>query len=121
VRRNRETLASRPTWLFSSGPIGTDLVDKQGRDVLETSKPKEFAELATAIEPRGEHVFFGAYDPDAPPIGLAERIGTFFIRAKIVKESLPAGDFRDWPEIEAWAHEIARELSAVRTTGAARP
>jgi len=31
VQRNREFLAARPTWLFSSGPIGTDLVDKDGR------------------------------------------------------------------------------------------
>jgi menaquinone-dependent protoporphyrinogen oxidase len=110
VRENINLLRARPTWLFSSGPIGTDLVDAKGRDVYESSRPAEFAEFATALEPREEKVFFGAYDPDQPPIGLGERIGTFFIRAKIVKENLPAGDFRDWPKIEGWAHQIAQDL-----------
>jgi len=111
VRENASTLAHRPTWLFTSGPIGTDLVDKQGRDVLETSKPKEFAEFEESIKPRDLHVFFGAYDPDAPPIGLAEKVGTLFIRSGVVKEALPAGDFRDWPHIEGWARDIARQLA----------
>jgi hypothetical protein len=26
------------------------------------------------------------------------------------RDALPEGDFRDWPEIEAWAAEIARAL-----------
>jgi menaquinone-dependent protoporphyrinogen oxidase len=110
VRENATELTRRPTWLFTSGPIGTDLVDKDGRDVMETAKPKEFAEFEQKIHPRDLHVFFGAYDPDAPPIGLAERIGTLFIRSGVVKEALPAGDFRDWPRIEEWAHDIARQL-----------
>jgi menaquinone-dependent protoporphyrinogen oxidase len=28
------------------------------------------------------------------------------------KTALPQGDFRDWPEIEAWASGIARDLKA---------
>jgi hypothetical protein len=28
---------------------------------------------------------------------------------------MPAGDFRDWSEIEAWAEEIGDELQAVAT------
>jgi hypothetical protein len=49
VEKNRALLAERPTWLFSSGPVGTDTVDKQGRDVLETTVPKEFAGLTEAF------------------------------------------------------------------------
>jgi hypothetical protein len=30
-----------------------------------------------------------------------------------IREAMPYGDFRDWPEIEAWAVGIARELSPV--------
>jgi menaquinone-dependent protoporphyrinogen oxidase len=113
VLRHRNLLASRPVWLFSSGPIGTETVDAKGRDVLEASEPTEFAEFATAIHPRGERVFFGAYDPDAKPIGLAERLGAVFTRMPAVREVLPAGDFRDWPAIEAWADGIARDLQPV--------
>jgi hypothetical protein len=29
-----------------------------------------------------------------------------------VKNVLPAGDFRPWPEIDAWAQEIASEILA---------
>ena len=36
-RRHRKELAARPVWLFSSGPLGTDLVDKDGKNVLETA------------------------------------------------------------------------------------
>ena len=108
VRRNRDVLASSPTWLFSSGPLGTDKVDpKTGKDVLETSIPKEFAEFASAIKPRDEHIFYGAWDPKAPSIGWMERAMKVMPAAK---NALPAGDFRDWHEIDAWARQIADQL-----------
>jgi menaquinone-dependent protoporphyrinogen oxidase len=116
VRRNREMLASRPVWLFSSGPVGTDTVDAKGRDVIKAAEPREFAEFAGSIHPVDERVFFGAYDPDAKPVGLAERLGARFMRLPAIREALPAGDFRDWPEIEAWAGGIARQLQADRPT-----
>ena len=102
-------LAVKPTWLFSSGPIGTDLVDKQGRDVFETTIPKEFPHLRELIHPRGERIFFGAIDPDAKPIGMAERLMHVMPAGK---DALPKGDFRDWPAIDAWADAIAAELGA---------
>jgi menaquinone-dependent protoporphyrinogen oxidase len=107
VERNRDVLAVRPTWLFSSGPIGTDLVDKEGHDVFETSIPREFPRLRELIRPRGERIFFGALDPDAKPIGVAER---FMRLMPAAREALPKGDFRDWPAIDAWADEIADAL-----------
>lgn len=107
VRRHRDLLADRPTWLFSSGPVGTDTVDDEGRDVLEASRPEEFEELGALIHPRGDHVFFGAWDPDQPPVGLAERA---FRLMPVSKDLLPTGDFRDWDAIDAWAREIAADL-----------
>jgi menaquinone-dependent protoporphyrinogen oxidase len=107
VKRNRALLAARPTWLFSSGPVGTDTVDKQGRDVLEALIPREFAGLRDAIHPRDEKVFFGAVDPAARPIGFAERVVSLMPAAK---DGIPKGDFRDWPAIDAWADEIASDL-----------
>jgi menaquinone-dependent protoporphyrinogen oxidase len=118
VRRHRALLERRPVWLFSSGPIGTEMVDAKGRDVIEAAEPREFAEFATDIHPRDQRIFFGAYDPDAAPIGLMERIGARFTRLPAVRQALPAGDFRDWPAIEAWANGIADELQpATAATG----
>jgi len=119
VEKHRELLASRPVWLFSSGPIGTDMVDAKGRDVFVASRPAEFAEFAAAIRPRDQRVFFGAFDPDAKPIGLMERLGAPFMRMPAVRDAMPAGDFRDWPQIEAWAEDIARELADVGSLQAA--
>jgi menaquinone-dependent protoporphyrinogen oxidase len=119
VHRNRSVLASRPVWLFSSGPIGTEKVDAKGRDVLEASIPREFAEFAEALRPRDLHIFSGAYDPDAEPIGLMERLGARFTRMPAVRDALPAGDFRDWAAIETWAEGIARELQQVPAATAA--
>ena len=107
VQHNRELLASRPTWLFSSGPLGTDLVDKEGRDVVETGRPKEFDDFVSLLRPRAVRVFFGAWDPAAPPIGVAERLMHL---APAGKSALPAGDFRDWDAIDAWADKVAAEL-----------
>lgn len=121
VRRNRAILADRPVWLFSSGPIGTEMVDAKGRDVVEASKPDEFAELGEAIHPRDERVFFGAYDPDAEPIGFMERLGARFTRMPAIRKAIPAGDFRDWPAIEAWAEGIARELQGTPAFAASAP
>jgi len=113
-RRYRKELAARPVWLFSSGPLGADLVDKDGKNVLEASRPREFDELAKLLHPRGEQVFFGAYDPDAPPAGLAER---FVQHMPAARAAMPAGDFRDWPAIDAWAAQIATELRAGEPRG----
>lgn len=111
VRAHQDLLAGKPVWLFSSGPVGPDKVDQQGRNVLVTSIPKEFAGFETTIHPRDERVFFGAWDPDSEPRGLADR----FVRGFTglfpgIKSSMPFGDFRDWREIEAWAEGIAKEL-----------
>jgi menaquinone-dependent protoporphyrinogen oxidase len=111
IRSHRSVFAEKPVWLFSSGPIGTELVDKEGRDVLDASRPREFVEFEISLKPRGEQVFFGAFDPDAPPVGMAERIGSgFFKLIPAARAAMPAGDFRDWPAIESWAREIAVAL-----------
>jgi menaquinone-dependent protoporphyrinogen oxidase len=114
VRRHRDVLAHRPVWVFSSGPVGTERVDAKGRDQLEASRPKEFEEFARTIGPRDQQVFFGAYDPDAEAVGVAEGFMARFLRVMpAVRNALPAGDFRDWPAIEAWAESIARDLQPV--------
>ena len=110
VRRHRTLLATRPVWLFSSGPLGTELIDEEGQDVLVASEPREFPELRAAVLARGDRVFFGAFDPQMKAVGLMERMVMMMPAAR---SAFPVGDFRDWAEIEAWADEIARELAAV--------
>ena len=111
AKRHRAMLAERPVWLFSSGPLGTDLVDKEGRDVFEATRPREFTQLQTLLHPRGERVFFGSWDADASAIGIGERFLRLMPKSRA---ALPVGDFRDWPAIGAWAVEIASELQSGR-------
>jgi len=109
VERNRAALAARPLWLFSSGPLGTEPVDAKGRDQLVAAEPKEFPEMKGSLHPRGAQVFFGAFDRDAPPVGLAERLTRHLPAA--AQDAMPAGDFRDWAAIDAWADGIAAALA----------
>jgi menaquinone-dependent protoporphyrinogen oxidase len=106
LHQHRETLRRRPTWLFSSGPVGDETVDKEGRDVL--APPTFLAEAGHEVGARAVRVFFGRWDPSDPPMSIAERL---FRIVRISRDVLPIGDFRDWPAIEGWAHEIARELT----------
>ena len=112
VHRNREALAAKPVWLFSSGPLGTEAVDAEGRDQKVATIPKEIPELSEAVHARDHRVFFGAYERDRKPIGFGERLVALMPAAR---DAFPVGDFRDWPEIEAWADGIARELRPVPT------
>lgn len=109
AHRHREALAARPVWLFSSGPLGTAQVDAEGHDVLAGARPREFDELIQTLSPRGERVFFGAFDTKEKPIGLGERVARAMPAAH---DLLPEGDFRDWNDIETWARQIAGELTA---------
>ena len=99
AERHRSSLASRPVWLVSSGPLTLrDGVTVDDPDVV----PHEVATLQDAIHPRGHRVFFGALDPGK--LGFAQRTMRHLPAARAV---LPEGDFRDWDAIGAWADEIA--------------
>ena len=91
-------------WLFSSGPLGTEPADAQGRDLTVAAEPKEIAEFTEAIHPRGHRVFFGVLEPGG--LGLGERA---MRKLQAGRALLPEGDFRDWAQIEAWARGIARD------------
>lgn len=106
IGRHHAALSERPTWLFASGPVGTETVDKKGRDVL---RPPEFLNDAAAdVLAEGVRVFFGRWDPSDEPVTLAERL---FRKLPVPASILPIGDFRDWAAIDAWAEQIARELA----------
>jgi menaquinone-dependent protoporphyrinogen oxidase len=120
IKRNEAMLAARPLWFFSSGPLPGSSKDKGAVDdpITNALGPedgpgsggrKKVAELSAATHPRDHRVFPGAFDPSDPPRTMSERIVRMMPAAKNV---LPAGDFRDWDAIEAWAHEIAASLAA---------
>ena len=88
---NIGTFSRRPTWLFSSGPLGEDYPEGLGR-------PENLEALITLTGARDHEVFVGRLDKS--DLGLGERL-----MAKAVKA--PEGDFRDWEAIGAWAREIA--------------
>ena len=110
VRHNRAVLAKKPTWLFSSGPLGTETVDAHGVDQKVASIPKEMPELMASTGAREYRVFFGAMERGRKPIGLAERFADMM---PVARDNLPYGDYRDWPEIDAWAVSIAHDLTPV--------
>jgi menaquinone-dependent protoporphyrinogen oxidase len=117
IRRNEATLASRPLWLFSSGPLLGSSASKSVDDPLAdalgpedgpgSSGRKKVAELSAATHARDHRVFLGAFDPNDPPRAMSERLVRMMPASKGL---LPAGDFRDWDAIEAWAREIAATM-----------
>lgn len=95
VRKHESTLATRPTWLFSSGPVGD----------VALPAPKEVTWLEAALHPRSHRIFRGALDPKQ--LSLRERLAVKAVKA-------PVGDYRDWAEIDGWADAIADELALER-------
>jgi menaquinone-dependent protoporphyrinogen oxidase len=108
ARRNRAALSGKPLWLFSSGPFGPEKVDPQGRNKLDVSGPRELEHLREMLHPRDHRVFFGAWDRRNKPIGFWERMVHVMPAGRA---SMPDGDFRDWPTIDAWADGIAADLA----------
>jgi menaquinone-dependent protoporphyrinogen oxidase len=94
AERNAETFARLPVWLFSSGPLGTEVKD-------EEEQPRQLAELTEMLKPNDHRVFFGALDK--AKLGFGERMIVKAVKA-------PDGDFRDWDAIKGWADGIDRAL-----------
>lgn len=92
---NAERLAGMPVWLFSSGPLGTEVHDDE-------EQPRQLADLSRMLQPEGHRVFFGALD--IGKLAFGERMMVKAVKA-------PEGDFRDWVAISEWADEIAQEVA----------
>ena len=96
AERHAEAVREVPVWLFSSGPLGEQVID-------EDEQPRQLAELRELLSPRGHEIFFGALDRSK--LSFPERMIVKAVKA-------PDGDFRDWTAIDAWADRIADELEA---------
>jgi menaquinone-dependent protoporphyrinogen oxidase len=109
VQRNGRLLAERPTWLFSSGPLGADPL-MNGVDKLEGAVTAEVvASLTEVAKPREHRVFYGALDPRR--LGVGPRLMRMLPAGRRLLEE---GDFRNWADIESWADRIAGELAGSR-------
>ena len=96
VHGSADALRTRPVWLFSSGPLGRDIVDPA--DAAEGLK------LLDLVGARDHRVFPGKADREH--LGFVERRIVSMVKS-------PWGDHRDWPAIGEWAASIAQELSTV--------
>ena len=94
--RHATELGSRPVWLFSSGPLGP------ADHLAPAGAPSGIDVLVSATAARGHRTFAGRLDADG--LGLAERLVARAVHA-------PYGDSRDWEAIDAFAGEIAAELT----------
>ncbi len=95
VEREGEKLATRPVWLFSSGPIGDP--PKPDED------PVDVAPIIEATGAREHRIFSGKLD---------RKVLNFGERAIVNAFKVPDGDFRDWDEVREWALGIAQDLKA---------
>ncbi|MCL3859745.1 flavodoxin domain-containing protein [Actinotalea sp. K2] len=115
VRRFEDELAVRPVWFFSCGPLGVERPDVISPPVWRVARPPDLTDLIQAVGAREHRVFHGALDPRT--LGYRERAA----RADpAVLDELPAGDFRDWAEVDWWAQRLAREMRWLCTRHPAR-
>jgi menaquinone-dependent protoporphyrinogen oxidase len=98
LKVHEQELAGLPVWLFSSGPTG------EGDPVALTNGwrfPGKLLPVAERIKPR-DIALFG---------GMADEAKLNFIEKFMLKNvKAPAGDFRSWGAITAWAKGIAEAL-----------
>jgi menaquinone-dependent protoporphyrinogen oxidase len=98
ARRYRDTLAGRPVWLFSSGPLDRSAEDRDIPPVRGVTR------IAARIGVRGHATFGGR---------LTEEPGGRIVTAMAKKS---AGDFRNREDVTAWGRSIAEALRPARTT-----
>jgi menaquinone-dependent protoporphyrinogen oxidase len=99
IRKFDDELEQLPTWIFSSGPLGTG-------DALQEMKgwkyPASIDPVIERIKPRGITVFHGT-------VNLKK---LSFMERWMMKNMKEAGhDARRWDLIEKWAKEIAGAVS----------
>ena len=89
-----DELAERPTWIFSSGPLGEP-------PKPEADKAVQVDAIVEKVRPREHRLFAGKIDRSE--LGFGERAVMHAVRAA-------DGDFRDWDAIRGWAAGIAAAL-----------
>lgn len=91
VDEHAGSIRNQPTWLFSSGPLG----EARPAEPIEPEVRDRLLATTGAIEHR---LFGGRLE-----LGLLGRTDRFIAKWVNAEE----GDYRDWNEVEDWAHSIA--------------
>jgi menaquinone-dependent protoporphyrinogen oxidase len=101
VEEHHELFSTRPTWLFSSGPVGGGLAAADPFD------PRGLMELTSARD----HCLVGGR-LDTNLLGLRERAVVKLVHAE-------DGDRREWDTVAAWATAVSRALIDGQSIGGA--
>lgn len=108
VHEHAAALAGHPVWLFS---VGMPAALRWPLSMFATAEgPKLLAQLDGVIKPVSHRLFSGVI-----AAGHLPRTGRVLFRAIGGRY----GDYRDWHEIAAWAHEIAAAIPAAIATAIA--
>jgi menaquinone-dependent protoporphyrinogen oxidase len=94
VREHADELGDRPTWLFSSGPVGQPLRPTEDDAV-------QIQEIVEATGAKEHRIFPGKVDRTA--LNRCEWAVVFALRVK-------DGDYRNEGDVSAWARTIAASL-----------
>lgn len=98
----QDGLQRRPTWLFSSGPLGP----AKPAEPVDPDLVEWLVSTSGAIEHR---LFGGRLELDR--LSRPERFVARWVGAE-------DGDHREWDQIEAWGHEIAQAVKASESSQA---
>ncbi len=101
IDSNADTVRTKPTWLFSSGPVG--------HDTTESALPPKVLERLMALTDARQHQQFGGRI-DLEQLGRLERFIARWARIRNV-------DRRDWDQITEWGTAIAHDLVSDYSTG----
>lgn len=93
AERSADALATRPVWLFSSGPVG--------EPAKPADNPVDVTKILQATKARDHQIFTGK---------LIKKHLSFPDRAMASAIRAQEGDFRNWAQIRAWAISIADTL-----------
>ena len=94
VDEHRYGLRRKPTWLFSSGPLGESKPD-------EPIHPEVLDQLMAATDASEHRLFSGRLELSR--LGRRERFVARWVGAE-------DGDHREWDDIDAWTRSIAQTL-----------
>lgn len=95
VERFAAALATRPVWLFSSGPVG--------EPAKPAENPVDVTKILQVTKARDHRVFTGK---------LVKKHLSFPDRAVASAVRVEEGDFRNWGQIKDWAAGVADALQS---------